>query len=465
MGTVDGGPVTDRPGRHALADRAVIDARRCIAERLHTAMEPLIESMIASYREEIPSYAALVDPAMVEEVRVVTRDNVAALLRAAVAGVEPFGNEVVGRLQDFGTRRAHQGFPLEAVLRAYQVGTRVSWHFVLDQVAGMDLGAGVASAVLASVSTSILETTAKISQVVADAFTAAERESATRLERTRRDCVDALLRGDADPGLPDRAAAAGLHVRARHAVCIAAIEGVDAQPVSRELARVLAEVRPRGCAPWIDVRSDRVCAIFAVGTGVTDDMLLDELRARLRGIGVPNGVVAQVAVGCLEEGQAGIAQSYTQAVRTLRVVPPEASGAVDVRSYGEALPDLVVAADPRVARDLYLATAAPLVAADATDADGRLVATLRAYLAAQQSSTGAARSLDVHRHTVMARLKRIEELTNRSLADHRDVLALELGLIAARLLGSPHTVVAPPCPDRCSDARSAAAGLPVAVGG
>lgn len=433
-----------RPGAPQQLELAVADARMQIAATLRRSIDSLVESMMASYRDEIPSYAELHEPSMIEEVRRVTRDNVAALLRAAVAGEVPLAPATTAWLQEFGVRRAQQGFPLEAVLRAYQVGTRVAWRFVLDQVASMDLAAGVGSAVLASVSTSILEITAQISQIVADAFTAAERESATRAERTRRDCVDALLRGDTEPALRDRAAAVGIPIGAAHAVCVVVIEGANAEAASRQLAWVLADVRPRGRAPYVDIRTDQVYAIFTASTDVSEAVLLHDVRAVLETVPVPKGVVVQVALGRLEEAQQGIARSYAQAVRTLSVTTPATSGTLVVRSYFEALPELIVAADPRVARDLYDSTVAPLAAADVSDAEDRLVATLQAYLDAQQSSAGAARNLNVHRHTVAARLKRIEELSQRCLSDHRDVLALELGLVAAKVMGVPHAIVARP---------------------
>ncbi|MCI9886879.1 PucR family transcriptional regulator ligand-binding domain-containing protein [Micrococcales bacterium 31B] len=70
---------------------------------------------------------------------------------------------------------------------------------------------------------------------------------------------------------------------------------------------------------------------------------------------------------------------------------------------------------------------APLVAAD--DADFSLLKTLRAYFEARYSGDGAARSLGVHRHTVRARLRKIEQIVG-ALDDRERRLALEIALLA-----------------------------------
>ena len=62
---------------------------------------------------------------------------------------------------------------------------------------------------------------------------------------------------------------------------------------------------------------------------------------------------------------------------------------------------------------------------------GRLTPHLGALLDHDGSAKHAAEALYCHRNTVIYRTKQIEELTGRSLADPRDKLLLELGLLAA----------------------------------
>ena len=62
-----------------------------------------------------------------------------------------------------------------------------------------------------------------------------------------------------------------------------------------------------------------------------------------------------------------------------------------------------------------------------------LLATLRAVLDAGEDTAGAAARLHVHRSTLHRRLRRIEQLTQTSLADGRTRLELHAGLVLAEL--------------------------------
>jgi len=60
-----------------------------------------------------------------------------------------------------------------------------------------------------------------------------------------------------------------------------------------------------------------------------------------------------------------------------------------------------------------------------------LLETLSALLAHDGSPTHAAQALYCHRNTVIYRMKQIESITGRSLADAHDKFELMLGLLAA----------------------------------
>ncbi|MEV1206403.1 PucR family transcriptional regulator [Microbispora rosea] len=65
---------------------------------------------------------------------------------------------------------------------------------------------------------------------------------------------------------------------------------------------------------------------------------------------------------------------------------------------------------------------------------GVLLATLEAWLRCEGSAVRAAVELYCHRNTVFNRVRRIEQLTGRSLARPLDVVELSLALDAVRLL-------------------------------
>ncbi|WP_289136957.1 CdaR family transcriptional regulator [uncultured Brevibacillus sp.] len=57
-----------------------------------------------------------------------------------------------------------------------------------------------------------------------------------------------------------------------------------------------------------------------------------------------------------------------------------------------------------------------------------LLATLKAYIQNQGNVSQTSRALNLHRHTLLYRLKKIETLTNRSLVDTDDLFLLDLSL-------------------------------------
>lgn len=89
--------------------------------------------------------------------------------------------------------------------------------------------------------------------------------------------------------------------------------------------------------------------------------------------------------------------------------------------------------DPAEARALVDRTLGALLAYDhATGSD--LVHSLAVFLACRRSWQRTARSLSVHRQTVMYRMRRVSELTGRTLADTADLAEFWLALSALELL-------------------------------
>ncbi len=91
-----------------------------------------------------------------------------------------------------------------------------------------------------------------------------------------------------------------------------------------------------------------------------------------------------------------------------------AAGAGGVRRFGDLARDgLVGLVDAEAARGFADGLLGPLEARDRGD----LVASVRAWLAHNGQWDAAATSLGVHRHTLRYRMRRVEELLERSLDD------------------------------------------------
>ena len=61
-----------------------------------------------------------------------------------------------------------------------------------------------------------------------------------------------------------------------------------------------------------------------------------------------------------------------------------------------------------------------------------LVLTLKTYFSAGGNASEAADRLFLHRNSMLYRLERIQKLTGLDLRDHREALALQLGLLAKK---------------------------------
>jgi DNA-binding PucR family transcriptional regulator len=96
---------------------------------------------------------------------------------------------------------------------------------------------------------------------------------------------------------------------------------------------------------------------------------------------------------------------------------------------------LLQSAVPAGLRELSERTLEPLLRSD-ENRGGQLLATLRAWLAADMGSPGAARTMFVHVNTINYRLRRIGELTGLRPTRPADLLQLQLALTVAELSGA-----------------------------
>lgn len=201
-------------------------------------------------------------------------------------------------------------------------------------------------------------------------------------------------------------------------VRVGAPSGDDAILLARAAA---ARIHATTVAERSDVGAVILCA-FPDARGA-EAAALDALTATLEAASA--GRSKPIAgIGRALPGSDGLADSYRQAHRALSVagvngtVPP-------ILSFSAALPYLALRADPYLLSQISDAVR-PLLRASGED----LIPTLQAYFDAGGALSAAAENLGIHRHTLTARLARIESLTGRSLARRSDVLLLQLGLLA-----------------------------------
>ncbi|WP_329306061.1 helix-turn-helix domain-containing protein [Streptomyces sp. NBC_01260] len=225
--------------------------------------------------------------------------------------------------------------------------------------------------------------------------------------------LDALLDDDTGPGLPALAAAVlGLPEAGRYAVAVLPLRGRPC-PTPRTAGahglRFLWRARP-----------DREIAVVALGEA--DPAAVVTLLADL-GPG-PGGVSPAVA------GLAGLGTARRLADAALLACGPAGE---DVVCLDGRVPAALVAGRPAVSAYLAADVFGPLLARDPADR-ALLVSTLDAWLECGGSAARAAVRLRCHRNTVLNRLRRLEELTSRSLPRPRELVEVALALDAVRLL-------------------------------
>lgn len=128
-------------------------------------------------------------------------------------------------------------------------------------------------------------------------------------------------------------------------------------------------------------------------------------------------------------GSTGILDAARQARWALETIAPDSAG---MAVYGESqdafLPRTMSECEHAVHRVL-----GPLIAYDEAN-ETNLVWTLKAYLECDRSPQKAAKELFVHKQTVTYRIKRIEELTSRSMRSTSDVSEMWCALRALALI-------------------------------
>ncbi len=423
----------------------VQDLRELAVGRLGERVEELIDLMVERYRHEISAYAELDTAVLDDEVRATTRRNVVVVLDALGSG-RRLGGEDLAELGRLGRRRAEQGFPLEAVLRAYHVGAWVAWSAFVEELGNLDLGSApdVVSEVLSHAGSLVLDLATQVAGAVADAFMAATREAAVAGERNRHDAVDALLDGSARDAAGASEIARRLSLDPDALYAVMALEACDAggPPGATPLVEVSVLADVLGCVAsfepvLVHTRGARAIGVYAFQERPPPGVLAAELRRELAGLvelRVPGAAVRGV-LGLAEDGVEGIATSYAQASRALAAgrrlaLPPEISAYIDL------LPHMLLAGSPQILRDLRELVVRPLLPPGGRRAEA-LVDTLGALLGMPYLSAGeAAFRLGVHRHTLASRAGRIEALTGLKLKEESDRRILELGLLAHALTGA-----------------------------
>ncbi|SHN46969.1 PucR family transcriptional regulator [Cryptosporangium aurantiacum] len=331
-------------------------------------------------------------------------------LRAAIAILEhPDGDRADLRLAaETGTLWAARGLPLDSLLRLYRLAGRLLWENLLQAAgpAGASTLVHQAGAVLRGID--------QESTAAAAAYRQAERRLLPRGQLRVAAAIDALLSAR-PPDAAELETAADLLDLPAAGPYVVAVQRPGAQ---RSLVAGHGRTGHRGMRfCWRRGRdADRVLVLLGRAGP-------DELEEVLRPL-----TLHHVGIGLPVEGLAEVPKSHRYAelaVRSCRADGPE------IARFDRRLPQALVLAQPELAEDLVHEVLGAVLVLPVRYREA-LLDTLEAWLGCDGSAVAASRALYCHRNTVLYRLRRLQELTGRSLSKPSDLVDLTLALHAFR---------------------------------
>lgn len=378
---------------------------------------------------EIPGYAAVKDSAAKVEVEEAAARNVAAFVRALGEGRD-LSNRDIEVLGKVGSRRAHQGIPLDDVLRAFRTVGRVLWDHLSRELTGPS---GPPMEVAIDLAGTLMRFTDQISSAVARHYSIAQRSIVRQQEAARREFLHDLLLGTyrSPDVMVERARVFGYDLARSHVAIVAARDEGSSDPAGEELQmhralEQLAEQFPGLGQPMVDRRGGQTIGLIAVAPG--SEFKASEIAPQLT---KALGDEWRVGIGGPYSGLEGCRRAYLEAREAVEI-----GSILDAKQRVWLFEDLLLyrflRADHALVERFVDAVLGPVIEHDRRRRSD-LVKTLEAYFDTDGSAKEAGQRLYAHPHTITYRLKQIERLTGRTFRDPEDKLHLHLAVKALRL--------------------------------
>jgi len=384
-------------------------ALRDLSASLLPRAEDLAVGMAERIRAEVPLYA---------EGQVVPHEDLLAScvenLRYVLGDLS--GKRVVRRdvARATGARRANSGLPYATLLQAYRIGGRYIWELL---VANADSSV---RELLLRAAADIWAVTDDLSSEVTEGYRTMLADRARRDVQVRSARLGTLLDGDVEAAEKLWESAALLDLPRRSDFVVVTAEcpspGTEAMPGVEEVLR-----RHNIVSAW---RVDREHQDGLVALTRAYDV--SRLAADLVDL-----AQSRVGVSAVFSRIDGAPQARREARVAAAAATPSTS---QVIRFDDQPLAVLLAGTPEGALSLARSVLGGVLALPGEDR-GLILETARTWLALAGSTSAAALQLHIHRNTVRYRLKRLEELTGRDLAEPVGAAELHVALESARILG------------------------------
>jgi DNA-binding PucR family transcriptional regulator len=396
--------------------------RQHIVEAFVGRLDEVVERCLTAIWDSIPAYGRSGEP-LRGDVREAVRSNVGALADVIGEGRE-LRREELAAIEQTGARRAVAGIPLDDVLQAYRIVSRVCWDVLSEEARRAERGDALEAVI--GLAEAVLRYTDQISTSVAEAYAQAQRAIVREQEGARREFLADLLYGtEASPQeVLEKAHTFGYDLSLSYIALVGCGPGPDGTKEAQVAAAVGRVSSLAAADPIVIQKAEQTIALLPADKfaeiGVVPEKVVVEL-----------GGGWQFGFGGPEPGLEGIRRAYLEAREALEIgLALGLDGSIfrfdDLLLYHFLRLEQVLV-DRFVDQML-----GPLIEYDERR-KGELLKTLDAYFSADGSVKLAGELLFAHPHTVTYRLKQIERLTGWSLRNPEDKLRLQLAVRAHKL--------------------------------
>ncbi|GAB88749.1 PucR family transcriptional regulator [Gordonia rhizosphera] len=378
-----------------------------VLDDLPALTETLVERLEAAERTYLDAQLLTVG-----QLRTACTENLSSIL-TVLAGRGRVRSDVA---RATGRLKAEQAIPLPAVLRAYRLGGQLIWEQMLRRAQG------VPADELLDVPAHLWEAIDTYSDAAVEGYreaeilrTHADAEARALLVRTvfddHSDNPTAIIDAMRALGLPERA-------------CFVVVCAEDAEPRPATATDTATRLKNKGITSVWDTQPDGYLGLICGRSDADVDLALGELGSVFdRRVGVSRAFAVP----------AEIASALDEARLARRCAP---AGVTTVIRYESLSLALLLVRIPGAAREVAGRTLGALLELPDEERD-EMMATLEAWFECDGSTAATAERLHYHRNTVLYRLRKIGDLTGRSVDKPIDAAELYVALRAIRLLGHP----------------------------